>query len=89
MSPQSHIAAACGSFKSFLQHERDIESANPTARQRVDRSNPFYNTSARKQIKNPTARQRVDRSSPFYKTERDIESANPTSRQRVDRSGPF
>src|SRR5678816_3761716 len=40
---ESHNAAACGSFKSFLP-PRDLppEIANPTARQRVDPSSPFY-----------------------------------------------
>jgi len=65
---KSHSAAACGWFRSFLQtRAQTVMHANPTARQRVDRSSLFYNTSVRKQIKNPTGRQRVDRSSPFYK----------------------
>jgi len=38
---ESHSAAACGSFKSFLKARTPTPSANPTARQRVDRSSPF------------------------------------------------
>ena len=40
---ESHSAAACGSFKSFLPSEHQPRMrANPTARQRVDHSSPFY-----------------------------------------------
>jgi len=40
---ESHTAAACGSLKSFLQRRApSLMHANPTARQRVDRSSPFY-----------------------------------------------
>src|SRR5678815_995366 len=40
--------------------------ANPTARQRVDRSSPFSSKAYTQILANPTARQRVDRSSPVY-----------------------
>ena len=39
--------------------------ANPTPRQRVDPSSPFYLPSTNPETANPTARQRVDRSSPL------------------------
>jgi hypothetical protein len=40
---QSHIAAACGSFKSLLlENAATSKLANPTARQRVDRSSSLY-----------------------------------------------
>jgi len=40
---ESHTAAACGSFKSFLlTGAPTLMLANPTARQRVDRSSPVY-----------------------------------------------
>ena len=40
---ESHSAAACGSFKPFLQRRAPtFMHANPTARQRVDRSSPLY-----------------------------------------------
>src|SRR6185369_13266446 len=59
--------------------------ANPTARQRVDRSSPVYSKCNTQILANPTARQRVDRSSPVYTQV----LANPTARQRVDCSSPF
>ena len=65
MVVRSHSAAACGSFKSSLLSNATGERANPTARQRVDRSSPFYYLMLLESA-NPTARQRVDRSSPFY-----------------------
>jgi len=42
---ESHSAAACGSFKSFLSGAPTRIRANPTARQPVDRSSPFYHRS--------------------------------------------
>src|SRR5258705_13326824 len=44
---ESHRTAVCGSFKSFLLTSTHHQSANPTSRQCVDRSSPFY---SKKQI---------------------------------------
>ena len=40
---ECHIKALCGWFKSSLQHEHFQQFGNPTSRQRVVRSSPFYN----------------------------------------------
>src|SRR5258705_505569 len=62
---------------------------NPTSRQCVVRSSPFYNTSSHQLLTNPTSRQCVVRSSPFYNTSSHQLLTNPTSRQCVVRSSPF
>src|SRR5678816_1004596 len=87
---ESHTTAACGSFKSFLLTSAPtLMLANPTPRQRVDPSSPFYLPSTNPETANPTPRQRVDPSSPFYLPSTNPETANPTPRQRVDPSSPF
>jgi len=63
---------------------------NPTARQRVDRSSPFYHLTLPGNSANPTARQRVDFFKSFLQHRTNpVMRANPTARQRVDRSSPF
>src|SRR5258705_10255113 len=39
---KSHITVVCGSFKSFLLTSTHHQSSNPTSRQCVVRSSPFY-----------------------------------------------
>jgi len=63
--------------------------ANPTPRQRVDPSSPFYPQASTPKIANPTPRQRGDPSSPFYPQASTPKIANPTPRQRGDPSSPF
>src|SRR5678815_1868871 len=62
---------------------------NPTPRQRVDPSSPFYYQALYPETGNPTSRQRVDLSCPFYTHEHSRQFGNPTPRQRVDPSSPF
>src|SRR5678815_995369 len=85
---ESHITAACGSFKSRLQQD-----VHP--RIRIPHHGSVWIvqilSTARRTPKNPnpTSRQRVDRSSPVYSKSYTQILANPTARQRVDRAHPF
>ncbi|HZJ42275.1 MAG TPA: hypothetical protein VFD63_00810, partial [Pyrinomonadaceae bacterium] len=88
---ESHIAAACGSFKSFLlPRYLPPEIANPTSRQRVDRSSPFYYHGIYPRRSRIPHRGSVWKFQVLSTTMASTPKiANPTSRQRVDRSSPF
>jgi len=66
-----------------------MQFRNPTPRQRVDPSSPFYYQALYPETGNPTSRQRVDLSCPFYTHEHSRQFGNPTPRQRVDPSSPL
>ena len=82
---ESHSAAACGSFKSFLQ--QDVHPGIRIPQRGSVWIVQVLSTTYTQVLANPTARQHVDCSSPFLRRTPRY-SRNSTARQRVDRSSP-